>query len=440
MDRLNPKANFEIKSFGCKVNTYDAGLLEGRLQADPFLETSKDKIYIYNTCAVTGEATKETVREIRRLKKNEPNAKIVVTGCGAQVDTAVYDSTPEIDLIVANSHKGKLEEIVQDFFSGATLERTHKSNIFRKEDLEAGGGIETHHTRSFLKIQDGCNSFCSYCVIPFARGTSRSTTIADIVQRINDLSQQGMQEVVLTGIHIGDYEDKDLRLVDLVEHVLQKTNIPRIRLTSLEPKELSPRLLKLYANERLCAHFHMSIQSAESKILSEMKRNYTAQDVVDSLKNISECVPNAFVGMDVIVGFPGESEVEFLETFTRLEKSPWTKIHVFPYSIRPGTKASRIEGHLPQIEIQRRADVLRKLSLERYSTEALKQVGHYKKVLPLNHKKLVMGLSRDYWKVQLTSAPSGPQEINVKIIGYDHSQFAKAEGLLVGEIVSTNSH
>lgn len=435
MDSLRP--NYEIKTFGCKVNTYDAGLLENRLSKDSYLNNTKEKVYVYNTCAVTGEATRETVREIRRLKRKEPDSKVVVTGCGAQVDTVTYQGVPEIDLIVANSHKGKLEEIIQNFFAGKNSDRVHKSNIFRKEDLEAGGGIEPHHTRSYLKIQDGCNSFCSYCVIPYARGKSRSITIKDIVGRVNELSTQGIQEVVLTGIHIGDYEDQEAKLEDLVESVLDKTSMPRIRLTSLEPKELTPRLLSLYREERLCAHFHMSIQSAESKILKDMKRNYHANDVIDSLRSISECLPNAFVGMDVIVGFPGESESEFKTTFDNLEKSPWTKIHVFPYSIRPGTKAERIEGHLPQIEIKRRAELLRKLSQERYSMEALNQIGKTKKVLPLNHNKMVMGLSRDYWKVQLDRPVNVSQELNVKIIGYDYS-LPNIEGLLLGEASSAN--
>jgi len=147
-------------------------------------------------------------------------------------------------------------------------------------------------------------------------------------------------------------------------------------------------------------------------------------------------VPNAFVGMDVIVGFPGETEAEFLETIKRLEKSPWTKIHVFPYSIRPGTKASRIEGHLPQLEIKKRAEALRNLSLERYSMEALKQVGQIKKVLPLNYKKLAIGLSRDFWKVQLAKPVDDPQELEVKIIGYEYSQL-KTEGPLLGQNLTT---
>ncbi|NNV04717.1 radical SAM protein, partial [Brevibacillus sp. MCWH] len=207
---------------------------------------------------------------------------------------------PGADLVVANSHKGFLEDLLDKHFSGQLTDgKVFRSNIFRKDDLEAGGGIEAGHTRAFLKIQDGCNSFCTYCVIPFARGKSRSISVKDLVKRIQELQAQGAAEIVLTGVHIGDYEDvvtvpavqsasgtpekKKLFLHDLVQAVLEQTTIPRIRLSSLEPVELTPELLALYKNKRMCPHFHMSIQSANTRVLAGMKRKYTAQDVEDAL-------------------------------------------------------------------------------------------------------------------------------------------------------------
>ncbi|MCB0412408.1 MAG: MiaB/RimO family radical SAM methylthiotransferase, partial [Bdellovibrionales bacterium] len=329
MDSLvNQNPTFSIETFGCKVNSYDTGLLQKRLQSRGWSwSKTEPNIHVLNTCAVTGEATKEALRRIRKIKARHPEALVVVTGCAAQVDTDQLSNLSAADLIIANSHKGRLEEIVDRYYKG-DRQRVFKSNIFKKEELEAGGGVRLHHTRSFLKIQDGCDSFCTYCVIPFARGKSRSLSIKNLVQRVQALYQQGVREVVLTGVHIGDYEDVNLKLEDLIETLLKKTFMPRFRLSSLEPVELSDRLLELYQDPRMCPHFHMSIQSAQTKVLKDIKRNYGAQEVEESLEKIALRLPRAFVGMDVIVGFPGESEAEFQETHDRLASLPWTRIHV----------------------------------------------------------------------------------------------------------------
>ena len=236
--------NYSIQTFGCKVNTYDTGLLNKRLSQAGYIQTKSDpRIHILNTCAVTHEATKEALRQIRRLKVRDPFCTVVVTGCGAQVDTEYYRAFPGADLIVANSHKGDLENLIKRHLRGELKERVFHSNIFQKEDLEAGGGVESEHTRSFLKIQDGCNSFCTYCVIPFARGKSRSISISDLTRRVQELEAQGVKEVVLTGVHIGDYEDGDFVFEDLIEGLLKDTKMPRFRLSSIEPVEISDRLL-----------------------------------------------------------------------------------------------------------------------------------------------------------------------------------------------------
>lgn len=431
MDHLDP-ISFSIVNFGCKVNTYDGGLLENRLKKDGFQSSDKPTVYIVNTCAVTAEATKEAIRQVRKIKKLNPESIVAVTGCGAQVDTEKYSELKEADLVVANSHKGKLESIVREFLAGKVLEKTYKDNIFRKLDLEEGGGLESSHTRSFLKIQDGCNSFCSYCVIPFARGRSRSLSIDGLVDRVNDLHSLNFQEVVLTGIHIGDYEDNGKGLEDLVENVLKRTKMPRIRLTSLEPVELSDRLLELYQDEKMCKHFHMSIQSAQDDVLRNMKRKYGSREVEIALTDIGKKVPGSFVGMDVIVGFPGETPEQYQETQSRLASLPWTKIHVFPYSERPGTKALALSDKVNAQEISKRSSDLRTLSFERYAHSALEQIGSIKNVLVL---KDGMALSRDFWKVQVpdTIAPESA-EIKIKISGYDHSNFSAMEGALVGSL------
>ncbi len=412
---------FKIHTFGCKVNTYDSGLLQSRLAKDGFELSDEPQIHVLNTCAVTKEATREAVKTARRLKIKNPNSLVVVTGCSAQVDTDEYERVPGIDLVVANSHKGQLEQLIRKYYSGELRERIHKSNIFKKEDLERGGGIEAGHTRSFLKIQDGCNSFCTFCVIPFARGKSRSLSIKDICARINELSAGGIKEVVLTGVHIADYQDGDLVLDDLIERILLSTTIARLRLTSLEPLEVSERLLALFSDSRLCPHFHMSIQSANSKVLRDMKRKYTAQDVDTSLRTIATRVPGNFVGMDVIAGFPGESDEEFLDSYERLQNTPWTRLHVFPYSERPGTVAARRPDGVETTAIHKRALMLRELSAERFARSAQAQVGQSKLALSLKAGRM---LTRDFWNVRLADGATVPvneeRAVRIQSAGGDH--------------------
>ncbi len=402
-----------MHTFGCKVNTYDTGLIQKNLKqnyrlSDAASEKTKTQIHVLNTCAVTAEATQQAVRLIRKIKSTEPLATIVVTGCAAQVDTEMFRNLPGADLVVANSHKGLLPQIMDQYFKGEIKDKVFKSNIFKKEELEAGGGIEANHTRSFLKIQDGCNSFCTFCIIPYARGKSRSIPISQLVQKINELETEDVQEVVLTGVHVGDYEDtacgQTKGFEDLIEAILLNTKMKRLRLSSLEPIEVSDRLLELFKDTRLCPHFHMSIQSADTEVLAGMKRKYSSAQVQDSLQRIYKAIPHVFVGMDVIAGFPTETDEQFENTYRVLAESPWTRLHVFPYSERAGTRAAT----LPQIPFhlrKERASKLRELSLHRFQSEALKQIGTYKDVLILNSEtKKSAGLTDDYWSVKIDFA------------------------------------
>lgn len=438
--------NYQIHTFGCKVNTYDSGLLETKLKS---LDLKKDsrKVHVLNTCAVTKEATKQAQRQVRFLRAKDPLCLIVVTGCAAQVDTDKFETLKGVDLIVANSHKGQMERLIEDLYKGKLEERVFKGDIFKKKDLESSGGLNENRTRSFLKIQDGCDSFCTFCVIPFARGKSRSIPIDELVRKVLFLEEEGIKEITLSGVHIGDYEDasrkKDNRLEDLVEALLLKTRIKRIRLSSLEPVEISQRLLEFYKNPRMCPHFHMSIQSVQSDVLRLMKRKYKAEDVEEALLKIDKKVPNVFVGMDVIVGFPGENPLRFQETYDRLEKLPWTRIHVFPYSERRGTYATRLSGKVHRDEIRSRAYSLRRLSSRRYLEKAVKQVGSLKDVIVLNSKdeKIQKGLSEDYWNIHFRyhRRLSPGSEVSLKITGYDKTQKSRMDGPLLGQVAHEKS-
>lgn len=432
--------DYQLHTFGCKVNTYDSGLVQKNLDRAGFKALSlkgihEAPVHVLNTCAVTAEATKEAVKLVRRIKAKNPLATVVVTGCAAQVDTKSFEELPGVDLVVANSHKGLLPQILDDYFKSGMTQKIFKSNIFRKDDLEAGGGEEASRTRSFLKIQDGCNQFCSYCIIPYARGKSRSISIRDLVQRVNQLYSEGVREVVITGVHIADYQDETRpnstgQLEDLIETLLKQTKMPRFRTSSLEPLEVSDRLLELYQDPRMCAHFHMSIQSANTKVLKDMKRKYTQQDVIQSLQTIYQRLMNPFVGMDVIVGFPTESHQDFEETYKALADSPWARIHVFPYSERSGTKAAVMTESVPRSERVERAQLLRQLSLHRYQAEALKQIGSTRQVLVLkNESKGAQGLSRESWPVALPQGlvASAHQELNLKLTAF-HMNEQRMDG------------
>ncbi|MCC7405007.1 MAG: tRNA (N(6)-L-threonylcarbamoyladenosine(37)-C(2))-methylthiotransferase MtaB [Bdellovibrionales bacterium] len=437
--------DYAVHTFGCKVNTYDTGLLEKRLSGAGFrLNSQSPHIHILNTCAVTAEATKEAQRTIRRIKARDPLALVVVTGCAAQVDTEKFAAMKGADLIVANSHKGQLEELIRQHYAGQLQERIFKSNIFKKMDLEEGGGVESQHTRAFLKIQDGCNSFCTYCVIPFARGKSRSLSVDTLVARVRELEAHGLAEVVLTGVHIGDYFDERVSErpgpEPLLRELLKRTRVPRIRLSSLEPTEVSDELLELYQDDRLCPHFHLSIQSACDAVLTGMKRQYSAQQVEAALERVAQRVPQVFVGMDVIAGFPGETSEQFGETVARLAATPWTRIHVFPYSERPGTFAARLPHPIERAEVLKRARELRELSSVRYAEQALAQIGQTKRVLILAGQA-GQGLSRDFWPVQIEGEAGLPgTELTIRIQGYDHSDQGRLEGCLRGQLVIDAKH
>ena len=426
----------DFHTFGCKVNTYDTGLMQKNIAtADVNVEES---VMVVNTCAVTGEATKEAIKWIKKYKKNHPNHKIVVTGCSAQVDTERLQEVSEVDLLVANSHKGDLKNLIQKMCNNELEDKVYKSNIFKKLDLEPGGGEEDLHTRSFVKIQDGCNSFCTFCVIPFARGKSRSLPAEVIVDKVNELFYKGIKEVVLTGVHIGDYEDEGAKNLEaLVKKVLKETKMPRLRLTSIEPIELSEELLEIYQDERMCKHFHMSIQSANSKVLSDMKRKYSHKEVENSLNDIYKLFPEAYVGMDVIVGFPGETQEEFSDTYQRLDQLPWTRIHVFPYSRRPGTYADRLEQQWERGEIVARARRLRELSCHRSLKRAEEQIGQKKQVLVLASAK--KGMARDYWPVELPEQISqmfkAGSEVPVEITAIKKMANTGLEPRLIGQLL-----
>lgn len=401
------KSPIQIKTFGCKLNYYDSLVIEKQLKDLP---PSKN-IIVLNSCAVTAQAGKDIRKEATKIKSSQPDSLIVLTGCGAQVETQLYEKTKSIDLIVGNSDRKNIKQIVTNFLLDKT-KRVFTSNIFKTSEVYSDFvSSDPKRTRAFLKIQDGCDSFCTFCIIPFARGKSKSIPAEFLIKSIQKLEEEGTQEVVLTGVHIGDYEDNKKKLDDLLMLLLEQTSIPRIRLSSLEPIEITDKLMDCYKNERVCPHFHISLQSTNSSILKSMKRNYNQKNVIEVFQKINHILPEAFIGLDVIVGFPSESKKDFEDSCRLLMDHPWTNIHVFPYSPRTGTYAEKKYQPLPQKEVNQRADTLRKISQTRYNSHIQKQKGTRKKVL-LFKTNNEHGISRDYWKIKLPpSLRKGEHEV-----------------------------
>lgn len=396
---VNP-SKYVVKTLGCKANLYDSQLIEAELQKrgwKPAVDLNEDGVdlCIVNSCTVTDEADRQSRKMAARLNRDNPGARVVITGCSAEVDPERLASSKGVDYVVGNRDKPGLVDLVLEKMAlglkdpaadGEILgvakgynEMTSRHPMDREwPETESSFSTDlaeesaSHRTRAFLKIQDGCNSFCTYCVIPYGRGPSRSLQIADVVKQVQTQVSRGVQEVVITGINIGDYGTDwadSFKLDELFAAIFNDTDLKRLRVSSLDPTEITEGMMRLVESQpRFAPHFHVSLQSPHSRILRLMKRKYAADHVNDCLKRLGSLVAPAggvFVGMDLITGFPGESAEEFDWGVQRLSELYWSRLHVFPYSERSGTPATRLGGAVPQAERVRRARILRELSLER---------------------------------------------------------------------------
>jgi threonylcarbamoyladenosine tRNA methylthiotransferase MtaB len=401
-----------ITTLGCKVNQYDTATIEDRLKADrhvlvPFTESAD--VYIVNSCTVTNQADAESRQLARRAKRQNPAARIIMTGCYAQVNPKSVMRIAEIDYVIGLN---RLDDLLLAVKAELT-ERIAVSNLRRAE----GGklpGIDTlgaltfsGQTRAFLKIQEGCDLFCTFCIVPMSRGKSRSVPPRVVLEQLDRLATQGFQEVVLTGIHLGGYgEDLDPRvdLTWLLEAVEERKPLPRVRLSSIDPHEISDSLMRLLAQaETLCPHLHIPLQSGDDMILSRMRRRYDSDLARDVLIRLREALPQAALGTDLIVGFPGEGEDEFGRGLKFLEESPFTYFHVFPYSVRNGTTAAKFADKVPQPLIDVRARQVRKLGEQKKAAFVHGFVDHTLPVL-FEHTRdkasgMLKGYSRNYLRI-----------------------------------------
>ena len=326
----------------------------------------KADIYIINTCTVTNISDKKSRQIIRRAKHTNKNAIVAAVGCYAQVAKDKLEDIPEIDLVLGTSEKNNIVKYVEDFFSSKEAIEEVSDVMHQSEFLDFGSVTYTEKTRAVIKIQDGCDRFCSYCIIPYARGRVRSRKIESIVKEVEQITQEGIKEIVITGIHIASY-GKDFKdgtsLIDLLEAINQVSDLKRIRLSSIEPtiitEEFMERLIKI---DKLCPHFHLSLQSGCTETLKRMNRRYTAEEFEKCTESLRKNYPDCALTTDIIVGFPGETEEEFKQTYKFLSKIKFYQMHVFKYSPREGTKAAIMPNQISPEKKEERSRMLIELS------------------------------------------------------------------------------
>lgn len=427
---------FAITTLGCKVNQYDSAIIESRLAARGLERCEFDQqadVYIVNTCTVTDRADSESLRLARRARRLNPNARVVVTGCFAQANPLALSRAREVDAVVGLARPDDLERAVM----GDAPERVMVSNLRKvRGEIELSGVAMEGHTRAFLKLQEGCDQFCSFCIVPVSRGTSRSVEPRRIINALDELHERGFKEVILSGVHLGGY-GRDLNppvsLAELLEMVADRSPIARVRVSSLDPEELSDRIIAIIrSNERFCPHLHLPLQAGEDRVLAAMRRRYDTAFYRDRIERVLAAMPDAAIGSDVIVGFPGESVEEFEASMNFVESLPLAYVHVFPYAIRPGTSAAKMPGQVDRAEIKRRAAMMREAGERKRAAFMARFVGKVLKVLLEEEVRdeAICGYSRNYVRV-LTRAPADliNQEVEVEVSFVEGAQ-------VVGEIVS----
>ena len=407
------KRSVAITTLGCKVNQYDSATIEESLTKSGFIivdfKTPAD-VYIINTCTVTHKTDYQSRQLIRRAQKTNPKARIIVTGCYAQAAPESLRKMPGISLILGNREKQR----ITDFITDQLWEEPHPNlmvspitgaTTFTDQPLTSF----SKHTRAFLKIQDGCESYCSYCIVPHVRGKSRSLNPKEVLTRLVTLSNHAYKEVVLTGVHLGAYgidHSPPTSLFELLQLIERTKPLPRIRLSSLEPMDISSSLAELVSSSSIiCPHLHLPLQSGDNNVLKRMKRPYSASDFTALITGLVSKIPHLCLGVDVMVGFPGETEAQFENTYNLLNDLPISYFHIFPYSRREKTEAASFPDQIPPPVTKSRKNRLNQLNEKKVKYFYSKYLGTKLKVLfeDTRDKKtgFLKGRSRNYIPVLL---------------------------------------
>jgi threonylcarbamoyladenosine tRNA methylthiotransferase MtaB len=361
-------AKFFIQTFGCRCNQADSAAMRGKLshgeldEAESHLDAD---VVVVNTCTVTHRADQQVRQTVRRIRRENATAKLILTGCYAQRDPHSLAALPGVDLVLGNADKERLEDHIDCAdVSGGRIIRSPLSPArdFLLPPMSKNGG----HTRPFIKLQDGCDSRCSYCIVPAVRGPGRSARPEDALREIRSLVDLGFREIVIAGVHLAAYGRKlehPVTLVELLERILKIPDLGRLRLSSIEPMRFDRHIVELAAlNPAFAHHFHIPLQSGSDRILRRMRRPYRAARFLDLLRYVRATLPRAGLGTDIMVGFPGETDEDFNDSYNLLSESPITYLHVFPFSRREGTDASHLRERVPHQCVQERALALRELS------------------------------------------------------------------------------
>lgn len=427
------KYTVSFTTLGCKVNQFETEAMSELLEKEGFevVQESVSDIYIINTCAVTNESERKSRQFINKAKRINPNAIVVAVGCSVQLHGEKISKDTTADIIIGTKNKGNIGKLLKEKLthmeqdSETIIENFHGQECF--EELK----ISSVHdkTRANIKIQDGCSQFCSYCIIPYVRGPIRSRNHDDIVKEVKDIAANGYKEIVLNGIHISSY-GKEIKeqdaLIKLIEDMNKVEGIERIRLGSLEPNLITEDFIRRYSSlEKTCDHFHLSLQSGSNSVLERMNRKYTAEQYKNNVELIRKYMPDAGITTDIIVGFPGETDEEFNETMEFVKAIRFSRIHVFKYSIREGTKAAEMTNQVDDMVKSERSKVLIELG-EEVSNEFMKKyVGKDVSVLVETEKKenLFEGYTTNYLKVLLKSdinIRNTIVDVHVKNVGNDY--------------------
>lgn len=404
-------------TLGCKLNFSETSTLARSFENEGYRRVDFDKeadVYVINTCSVTENADKECKRIVSKALKVAPNAHVVIVGCYAQLKPKEIAEIPGVDLVLGASEKFKITSYLQD------LNKAAATQIFSCEINDVNTFVDAYsvgdRTRAFLKAQDGCDYSCAFCTIPLARGKSRSDSLENVVNNAKKLAASGVKEIVLTGVNLGDFgkgnqtesKRKEQNFLDLISELDKIEEIERFRISSIEPNLLNDQVIEFVAaSKRFVPHFHIPLQSGSDNILKKMRRRYLSDLYENRVRKIKSLMPHCCIGVDVIVGFPGETEEEFNTTLQFLESLPISYLHVFTYSERDNTEAASMAGAVPMRERQNRNLILRKLSEQKKNEFYAQHIGHHRWVLleEEKHGENMTGFTDNYIKVKLPYNP-----------------------------------
>ena len=401
----SPYKTVALHTFGCKANFADTSLLNSTFDKKGYnvvpFESIAD-IYIINTCSVTDNANKKCRRFIKKIKRRVPNSVIGVTGCYAQLKPDEIIDIPEVNFVVGMHDKYNFIDKIDDITKNDKLV-FHSNNIRSIDNAFLAYSLD-ERTRSFVKIQDGCDYVCSYCTIPLARGKSRSSRISEVIDHIKDLDNNNVKEIILSGINVGDFgQDNNESFIDLLKAINTSTNIPRIRISSIEPNLITDQIIDFIAsNSKFMPHLHIPLQSGSDKILKKMRRRYNVSSYRDKIFKIKDRIKDCTIGVDVMVGFPGESEDDFNNTYNLLHDLPVSYFHVFPFSERENTMAADMVDSIPLDVRYARAKILRKLSKMKFQNIQEESIGKIRPVLfEMSDEDYFSGLTDNYIRVKV---------------------------------------